>query len=75
MPQDSEEWLELLRKNVWQAVYSIILFMSAFSYLQPYIETVQNIWLQRFNRVGVTLMLLYTCFLIFMINQRPEFGR
>jgi hypothetical protein len=40
MPSNAEAWNELVKKNVWQAIYSIILFMTAFSYLQPYIETV-----------------------------------
>jgi phosphatidylserine synthase 2 len=44
MPEDTESYLNIVRKNVWQAIYSSLVFMAAFAYLQPYVETVQNIW-------------------------------
>lgn len=31
--------------------------------------------MQRINRMVVSIMLFYFCWLIFMFNQRPEFGR
>jgi hypothetical protein len=45
MPDDSESYLEIVRKNAWQSIYSALVFMASFAYLQPYIETVQNIWM------------------------------
>jgi len=74
-PTEGEERYQIIHKNVWQSIYSIVVFMVTFSYLQPYIETTQNIWLQRAQRMAVTLMLCYFCWLIFMFNQRPDFGR
>lgn len=44
MPEDSESFLSIVRKNAWQAIYSSLVFMASFAYLKPYIETVQNIW-------------------------------
>ena len=40
MPTDTEQYAKIAKKNTWQAIYSIIGFMSAFAYLRPYIETV-----------------------------------
>lgn len=46
MPTDnSDEWAKIAKKNVWQAITSVIIFMSAFAYLRPYVETVQNAWM------------------------------
>jgi len=41
----SDEWVEIMRVNVWQAAKSAIAFMTAFAYLNPYIENFQNPWL------------------------------
>lgn len=42
--------------------------MTSFAYLNPYIETVQNVWMQRFCRCILNLALCYMCWLIFMLN-------
>lgn len=44
MPECECGYLDIVRKNAWQAIYSCLVFMASFAYLQPYIETVQNIW-------------------------------
>lgn len=49
--------------------------MCAFSYLEPYVETVINPWLVRLDRVIVCITLLYSCWLIMMLNLRPDLGR
>lgn len=46
--------------------------MLAFSYLKPYPEYGLSAMMQRINRVIVTLTLVYMCWLIFMLNLRPE---
>lgn len=35
----------IIWKCVWQSIQSSLLFMTAFAYLNPYIETVQNVWM------------------------------
>lgn len=75
MPQDSEQWIEIMRDNSWQAFKSAALFMTSFAYLNPYIENVQNPWLQRACRCCLNLAMMYMCWLIFMLNMRPDAGR
>lgn len=45
LPADEKANLAIAQKNTWQSIYSIVLFMLAFAYLQPYIEITQNPWL------------------------------
>jgi len=49
--------------------------MMAFSYLKPYPEYGLSTAMQRMNRLLVTLTIVYMCWLIFMLNLRPEQGR
>lgn len=65
---DFDAWHAIVWKCVWQSIQSSMMFMLAFAYLNPYIETVQNPWLQRATRCVVNLMLFYHCFLIYMLN-------
>jgi len=75
LPTDPDEQYKIVFKCCWQSIQSALLFILSFAYLNPYIETVQNPWMQRLCRCVLNTMLLYMCFLIFMLNQRPEFGR
>jgi len=45
LPADPKEYHSIVVKCVWQSIQSSILFMTAFAYLKPYVETVQNPWL------------------------------
>lgn len=45
LPSDAAEAHAITHKNVWQTIYSIVAFMSAFAYLKPYIEVFQNPWI------------------------------
>lgn len=75
MPEDADQWTTIMRENTWQALKSAALFMTAFAYLNPYIENVANKWMQRFFRCCLNLALMYMCWLIFMLNMRPDMGR
>jgi len=46
--------------------------MLAFSYLKPYPEYGLGALTQRFHRILITITLFYMCWLIFMLNLRPE---
>jgi phosphatidylserine synthase 2 len=48
--------------------------MCSFSYLNPFLDKIFYPY-QRYQRVVVTLTLIYTCWIIFMLHQRPESGR
>ena len=74
-PNNAAARTEIEQANVWRGIYCVIVFMLAFSYLKPYPEYGLSPAWQRINRLVVTLMLLYTCWLMFMLNLRPEQGR
>lgn len=67
MPEDPEAHHEVLKANVWRAVNSIVLFMLAFAYLKPYQEYRVGDSMQRCHRIIVMCVLLYMCWLIFML--------
>ena len=75
MPEDPVEYHRILKANIWRALYSILIFMVAFAYLKPYHEYRVGDWWQRVHRIITMLMLLYMCWLIFMLQMRPDFGR
>ena len=68
MPTDPVEYSIVAKKNTWQGIYSVVMFQCAFAYLHSYVETVQNHWMQRINRVVVCLTLLYTSWIIYLLN-------
>jgi hypothetical protein len=74
VPLEGEARTEILRANTWRGIISIALFMCSFSYLNPFLDKmfVPN---ERYQRVVVCLALLYTCFIIFLLHQRPVNGR
>lgn len=72
LPKDPQARDKIERANVWRGIYSFIVFMLAFSYLKPYPEYGLSQAQQRVNRVIVTATLVYMCWLIFMLNLRPE---
>lgn len=74
-PTQYNLWHEVVKKGVWQSILSTCLFMTSFAYLNPYLETFQNPWLQRFCRCVLACWLMYHCFLICLLNQRPDVGR
>ena len=74
-PTDPAQRYFVISGNVWRGIYSIIVFMVAFSYLEAYPEYGMSKWTQRFNRMHVMISLLYMCFILFMLQQRPDFGR
>ncbi len=67
MPEDPTEYHKVLKANTWRAVYSIVLFMGAFAYLKPYKEYGIGEPMQRIHRLIVMIVLLYTCWLIYML--------
>ena len=75
MPEDPQAHHEVLKANVWRALSSIVLFMLAFAYLKPYQEYRVGDWMQRVHRLIVMAMLVYMCWLIFMLQMRPDYGR
>lgn len=75
MPSEQSAFRDLLQANVWRAIYSIVLFMLAFAYLKPYAEHRVGDWWQRVHRIVLMLCLLYMCWLIFMLQMRPDYGR
>ena len=75
LPKDPEERHAIEVANVWRGIWSIVVFMLAFSYLKPYPEYGLSAMQQRINRLVVTGTLIYMCGLIFMLNLRPEQGR
>jgi phosphatidylserine synthase 2 len=74
-PTDPEAEFEVTQANVYRAIYSCIVFLVAFSYLEAYPEYGLGKWQQRFHRMHVMLTLCYMCFIIFMFNMRPDQGR
>ena len=72
LPTDPEERTKVESANIWRAIYCVIAFMMAFSYLKPYPEYGLGDTQQRINRLVVCLTLIYMCWLIFMLNMRPE---
>ena len=44
VPTAETEATDLVRMNVYQSLISIFVFMTAFAYLNPYIETNINKW-------------------------------
>jgi phosphatidylserine synthase 2 len=75
MPTDPVEHRTILQANTWRAIYGMIIFMLAFAYLKPYREYRVGDSMQRVHRIIVMIMLLYMCFLIFMLMMRPDYGR
>ena len=75
LPSDLKARNEIEQANVWRGIYSVIVFMLAFSYLKPYPEYGLSPAMQRVNRLVVTCTVGYMCWLIFMLNLRPEQGR
>ena len=75
LPKDYEAAKKIEQANVWRGIYSVIVFVLAFSYLKPYPEYGLAPMFQRFNRLVVTLTVMYMSWLIFMLNLRPSQGR
>ena len=44
LPVDGDGGFAILRSNVLQSCISVLLFMTSFSYLNPYIDT-QGVWM------------------------------
>ena len=74
-PTDPAQRYFVISGNVWRGIYSIIVFLVAFSYLESYPEYGVDKWTQRINRMHVMITLIYMSFIIFMMHQRPDFGR
>ena len=75
MPKDPAEREEIERANIWRGIYSVVVFIVAYSYLKPYPEYGLSVTFQRINRIIVVLTVAYMSWLIFMLNLRPEQGR
>ncbi len=75
MPTDPAKRMEVERANVWRGIISVVVFVTAFSYLKPYPEYGLSPTMQRLQRVVITLTIGYMCWLIFMLNLRAEQGR
>ena len=72
LPVDPLLRYEVESANVWRGIYGIVVFMCAFNYLKPYPEYgLSEMW-QRINRLIVCLTLAYMCWLIYMLNLRPQ---
>lgn len=73
-PEDEEEALKINRANWWRGIINCVLFLCAFSYLDP---SHMNFFapMQRFWRMVGMLAQLYICFIIILLNHRPEYGR
>jgi len=75
MPTEPTKRLAVEQANVWRGIYGVLVFILAFSYLKPYPEYGLSVTMQRLNRLVVTLTIAYMCWLIFMLNLRPDQGR
>lgn len=75
LPKDETLRHQIEQANVWRGIYSAMLFILAFNYLKPYPEYGLSAPMQRAHRLIVTATLCYMCWLIFMLNLRPEQGR
>lgn len=77
MPVEQEARDKVLRNNFARAISSCVIFLCSFSYLKPHVENSASIGvlMQRAHRVWIQLTLIYMCFMIFMLNMRPDYGR
>lgn len=73
-PADQAEVDRINRTNWWRGIISSCIFLCSFSYLNPsdyaYFHPMQRFW-----RVVSMLAQVYFCFVIIMLNHRPEYGR
>jgi len=73
-PSDPLEVAKINRDNWWRALRSVCLFLIAFAYLKPsdyaYFAPMERMW-----RVLSIIAVIYFCFVIIMLNHRPEYGR
>ena len=72
--EDPASEVEINRANWWRGVNSCVLFLCAFSYLNPYhLDFFDE--LQRFWRVVSMLVVIYFCLILILLNHRPAYGR
>ena len=74
LPKDPVEEQEINKANWWRGIYSCVLFLCAYAYLEPYhLDFFAP--MQRFWRVVSMLALIYFCMVIVLLNHRPAYGR
>lgn len=56
------------RANSWRGIIGAVLFMCAFSYLNPFLDKIFHPY-QRYQRIVVCLTQIYTCLIIFLLHQ------
>ena len=73
-PEDRKLVDDINRANWWRAIISCVIFVTAYYYLEPYnldfFAPMQKMW-----RVCEAITIMYMCFVIVMLNHRPEYGR
>lgn len=73
-PEDPIAIAAIDRANWWRGIYSCVLFLSAYAYLEPYnLDFFAP--LQRFWRITDAITVAYLLFIIIMMHHRPSYGR
>lgn len=74
MPKDQEEYDKIHTANLFRGIYCCLLFMLSYSYLKPYLAKIFKPY-ERFWEMVTMAARCYVCYLIMMINVRPDVGR
>ena len=73
-PADPIEIAAIDKANWWRAIRSCVIFVGAFNILAPS-TLIHFAPMQRFFNVVIIAIQMYFCFVIVMLNHRPEYGR
>jgi hypothetical protein len=74
LPKDEAEAHKITLANWWRGIYSCILFLCSFAYLEPYhLDFFAPA--QRFWRIISMLAMIYFCLVLILLNHRPIYGR